>query len=191
MIPARPEQAHSTAEHVEHLGDGVALISRQLQPVGEVPQRHEDVLRVSPEVHDLACRDFLDGFRQRDVWEMSGEEARGRVGGEIRGVGAGVIELKKRDEVVGVAGDERVVLGDGVGSSVDEGEDDCLEPCGAGFGGGDEEDVVMLRLEVFLAGDDAVEMSDGVPETLILVEVSGEPAVLLWERGDEELEVLG
>lgn len=83
-----------------------------------------------------------------------------------------------------------MVFGYGVTSSVDESEDDCFEPCGAGFGGGDEEDVVLLRLEAFLAGDYAVEMSDGVPEPLILVEMGGEPAVLFWESGDEVFEFL-
>lgn len=106
MIPARPEQAHSTAEHVENLGHRVAFISRRLQPVGEVPQRHEDVFRVSAEVHDLACRTSVDGFRQRGVRQMSGEQARRGVGGEIWDLVVGVVlELKKRDEIVGVAGD--------------------------------------------------------------------------------------
>lgn len=171
------------------------MVPRRLEAVGKVPERDEDVLRVPAEVDDLACRGVLDRVRQRGVGEMGGEETGRGAGGEVREVGGGVMELEKRDEVVGVAGDERVGVGggDGVGAggAVEEGEDDGLEPGGAGLGGGDEEDVVELREEVFLAGDDAVEVADGVPEAFILVEVSGEPPVLLWEGGDQVLEFLG
>lgn len=93
---------------------------------------------------------------------------------------------------MGVGGGEGVGLGGGgrEAAAVDEGEEDGLEPGGAGLGGGDEEDVGGLGSEVFTARDDTGEVADGVPEALELVEMGGEPPLLLGEGGDEVFEFL-
>lgn len=63
-----------------------------------------------------------------------------------------------------------------ISGSVHQGKDDCFEPCGAGFGGGNKKNIRVLSLEVFLTGNYTLEMPDGVPETLILIEMRSKPS---------------
>lgn len=86
---------------------------------------------------------------------VCGEES-SRRGGGCGGGGeavAGVeVDLEAEDELVGVCGEEGVVRGGGREVvAVEDGEDDCFQPCGAAFGICGEEDVGGERLEVALA----------------------------------------
>lgn len=80
------------------------------------------------------------------------------------------IEFEEGDKDVGVSGEKRVVFGVRESRAVDERENDGLEPGCAGFGSGDEYNIGVLRLEVFLERENALNKPCPVPETLVLME---------------------
>lgn len=81
---------------------------------------------------------------------------------------------------MGVGGEKRVVFGVRESCAVDERENDGLEPGCPGFGSGDEENIGVSRLEVFLARENALNLPGCVPETLVLMEMTCHPTFLSW-----------
>ncbi len=72
-----------------------------------------------------------------------------------------------------VVGEQRVVLSRvRIAHPVNQGEQDGLQPSGAGFGGGDEEDIGIMSLEVFLKCDNSFHVPSADPTPLVLMEVT-------------------
>lgn len=109
---------------------------------------------------------------------MGVEEPRGREGLDLGSLAAGKALLQLVDAVVGVEAEERVAS-KGVLASSHGGEDECFEPCGAGLGQGDQEEVSGTRLEVVLDGQ-------GAPEG----DWTRDPKALVLSKGEERLPAL-
>jgi hypothetical protein len=83
-----------------------------------------------------------------------------------------------------VVGEQRVVLSRvRIAHPVNQGEQDGLQPSGAGFRGGDEEDIGVMSLKVFLEWDNSFHESSGDPTPLVLMEVTWMPAFFSGHGG--------
>lgn len=89
---------------------------------------------------------------------------------------------------MGVVGGQRVVgwSADRVGMAVEDGEEEGLEPRGAGLWEGHEEDVGGEGLEVGPARECALELWGGVPEALVLEKVGPVSPSSLFREGEEK-----
>ena len=84
-----------------------------------------------------------------------------------------------------VVGEQRVLLRvvRTIAHPVDQGEQDGLQPSGAGFGSGDKEDVGVVSLEVFLECKNTFHVSSCDPTTLVLMEITCNPACFSRQGG--------